>query len=176
MTEKTVDRRTFLYTTGIAGTVALAGCSGSGGSDGSDGSDGGNETTENTDGSDGGDGGDRSYLDEEPNYDGWLEGATNYEGTVDLTDQDQVTVKVGYESLAFDPAAIAISSGTEVVWEWTGEGGSHNVVSQDDGPLESETIGEAGHTYSHTFEESGTFVYSCTPHEATGMKGAVYVE
>lgn len=174
MREKSVDRRRFLYATGVAATVALAGCSSSGGSDDASSSDGGEETTASgTDGSEGSDG-DRSFLDEEPNYDGWLDGATNYDGTVDLTGQDQVTV--GYESLSFDPAAIAISSGTEVVWEWTGEGGSHNVVSQDDGPLESETTDVAGHTYSHTFEESGPFTYSCTPHEATGMKGAVYVE
>lgn len=175
MSEKTLDRRTFVYTTGIAGTTLLAGCSGGsdgggsdGGSDGSDGGDGGS--------SDGGDGGDRTYLDDEPDYDGWLDGANNYEQTVDWTDRDEVTVLVGYEGLSFDPAAIAIAAGTTVTWEWTGEGGSHNVVSQDDGPLESETTEEEGHTYSHTFEESGTFVYSCSPHEAAGMKGAVHVE
>lgn len=170
MQEKTVDRRTFLYATGIAGTVALAGCSGSSGSDEAD------EATDDRTTTESGDGGERSFLDEEPNYDGWLDEATNYEGTVDLTDQDRVTVAVGYEQFAFDPPAIAVSSGTEVVWEWTREGGSHNVVSKDDGPLESELVGEAGHTYSHTFEESGTFPYSCTPHEATGTKGAVNVE
>ncbi|SFR85060.1 halocyanin domain-containing protein [Halomicrobium zhouii] len=176
MSEKTFERRTFMYATGIAGATLLAGCSGGGdggdgggGSDGSDGSDGG-------DSSDGGDGGERSYLDEEPDYDGWLDGANNYEQTVDWTGQDEVTVLVGYDGLSFDPAAIAISSGTTVTWEWTGEGGSHDVVSQDDGPLDAETASEEGHTYSHTFEESGTFIYSCTPHEAAGMKGAVHVE
>jgi len=175
MSEKTFERRTFMYATGIAGATLLAGCSGGGdGGGGSDGSDGG------SDGSDGGDGGgsdgERASLDEEPNYDGWLDDASNYEQTVDWTGQDEVTVMVGYDSLSFDPAAIAVPSGTTVTWEWTGEGGSHDVVSQDDGPLDAETAAEEGHTYSHTFEESGTFIYSCTPHESAGMKGAVHVE
>ncbi|MFW6318283.1 MAG: hypothetical protein ACOC06_07440, partial [Halorubrum sp.] len=43
------------------------------------------------------DGGDRSYLDEEPDYDGWLDWANNYEQTVDWTDEDAVTVLVGYD-------------------------------------------------------------------------------
>lgn len=181
MSEKTFERRTFVYATGIAGATLLAGCSGGGdGGDGgggdSDGGDGGSDGSDGGDGSDGSDGDDRSYLDEEPDYDGWLDGANNYEQTVDWTDEDAVTVEVGYDGLAFDPAAIAVSTGTEVTWEWTGEGGSHDVVSQDDGPLESETATEEGHTYSHTFEESGTFIYSCTPHESAGMKGAVHVE
>jgi len=102
MSEKTFERRTFMYATGIAGATLLAGCSGGGdGGGGSDGSDGG------SDGSDGGDGGgsdgERASLDEEPNYDGWLDDASNYEQTVDWTGQDEVTVMVGYDNLSFDP-------------------------------------------------------------------------
>ncbi|WP_226013580.1 halocyanin domain-containing protein [Halomicrobium salinisoli] len=175
MSDTEFDRRKFLYATGMAGAAALAGCSGGGSGGGSEGSDGSDGSGDGSDGSSGGSGGSESTLSEEPDYGGWLDGANNYEATVDMTGQDSVTVTVGYESLGFDPAAVAVSPGTEVTWEWNGEGGSHNVVSQDDGPLDSETSGEEGHTYSHTFEETGTFTYSCEPHETAGMKGAVYV-
>jgi halocyanin-like protein len=90
-----------------------------------------------------------------------------------------VTVTVGAQGnggyLAFDPAAVRVSSGTTVTWEWTGQGGSHNVVAED-GSFESELVAEEGHTFSHTFEESGAYRYYCQPHETLGMNGAVVVE
>lgn len=174
MTRRTLDRRTFVQTTAAVGaTVALAGCGGGGGgdgpSDGGDGSDGGSG-----DGSDGGSGGE--YLSEEPNYDGFLDGVSNYDGTVDMRDADAVTVDVGAaDGLSFGPVAVAVSPGTTITWEWTGEGGGHNVTATDDS-FESETVSEEGHTFEHTIEEAGTYTYVCTPHEAVGMKGAVYVE
>jgi halocyanin-like protein len=176
MTQRALDRRTFVRTTAALGAAtALAGCSGGGdggdGSDGSDGSDGGDGSA----GSDSGSGG-QEFLSEEPDYGGFLDGANNYEQTLDMTGSDSVTVDVGAgEGLAFGPAAVAVSSGTTVTWEWTGEGGQHN-VSGSDGDFESDTVGEEGHTFEHTFEESGTYTYVCTPHEAVGMKGAIYVD
>ncbi|QKG94066.1 halocyanin domain-containing protein [Halorubrum salinarum] len=175
--DTTLDRRRFVQATTAAGaTLLLAGCSGGGdggdgsggdGSDGSDGSDGGS--------GDGGDGGDTQYLGEEPDYGGWMEGANNYEQTVDATGQDEVTVSVGAgDGLSFGPAAVAVSTGTTVVWEWTGQGGGHNVAA-DSGAFESETVTEEGHTFEYTFEETGTFTYECTPHSSVGMKGAVVV-
>lgn len=104
----------------------------------------------------------------------------NYDGTVaDFTGQEQVTVTVGkagdYEQFyVFDPPAIRVDAGTEVVWEWVGEVG-HNVVEAD-GEFESNLQNEAGSEFSHTFEESGTYLYHCEPHEALGQKGAVVVE
>jgi len=189
MTRRTLDRRTFVQTTAAVGaSVALAGCGGSsgnesgGGSDGGDGGDGGSGGSDGDDGgsgsSDGGDGGSGGgeYLSEEPNYDGFLDDVSNYEGTVDMRDADEVTVDVGAnDGLTFGPAAVAVSTGTTVVWEWTGQGGQHNVAASD-GAFESETVGEEGHTFEHTFEEAGTYTYVCTPHEAVGMKAAVYVE
>ena len=183
--DTTLDRRRFVQATTAAGaTLLLAGCSGggdggdgggggSGGSDGSDGSDGSGGSS--GDGGDGGDGGDAQYLSEEPDYGGWLEGANNYDRTVDATGQDEVTVSVGAgDGLSFGPAAVAVSTGTTVVWEWTGEGGGHNVAA-DSGAFESETVTEGGHTFEYTFEETGTFNYECTPHSSVGMKGAVVV-
>ncbi|MFC6823540.1 plastocyanin/azurin family copper-binding protein [Halopelagius fulvigenes] len=61
------------------------------------------------------------------------------------------------------------------MWEWSGQGGSHN-VSAKDGSFGSEMTGEKGHTFERTFEEAGTYKYVCVPHEAMGMKGAVVVD
>lgn len=112
-------------------------------------------------------------------YDGWFEGTDNYDGTVDRRGQDAVTVTVGAGSngILFDPPAIAVDPGTTVTWEWTGEGGGHN-VSEENGVFESETVSDAGHTFEHTFGEDTDgeiFRYVCTPHEALGMVGAVAV-
>jgi halocyanin-like protein len=114
-------------------------------------------------------------------FDGWFDGVSNYDGVVDMTGQDEVTVEVGTEAnggnLAFGPAAIRITPGTTVTWEWTGEGGGHNVVAED-GTFSSgdDLVSEAGHTYSYTFESEGTHRYICVPHETIGMKGAVVVQ
>ncbi|MDS0222927.1 halocyanin domain-containing protein [Haloarcula sp. S1AR25-5A] len=117
---------------------------------------------------------------EEPDYGGWFDDVSNYDGTVDQRGQETVTISVGAQgnngAFAFDPPAVMVNPGTEVVWEWTGEGGGHNVVSDGDGPLDSGgAVSEAGTTYSHTFESEGIYKYVCTPHEALGMKGAVVV-
>ena len=185
--DTTLDRRRFVQATTAAGaTLLLAGCSGGGdggdggsGGDGSDGSDGsGSDGSDGggSDSSDGGSGGDTQHLSQEPDYGGWFDGANNYEQTVDATGQDEVTVSVGAgDGLSFGPAAVAVSTGTTVVWEWTGQGGGHN-VSAESGDFESETITEEGHTFEYTFEETGTQEYVCTPHSAVGMKGAVVVQ
>jgi halocyanin-like protein len=111
-------------------------------------------------------------------FDGWFDGVDNFDGVVDRTGQDEVTVEVGVDNggqpYGFGPAAVRIDPGATVVWEWTGRGSSHNVVAQD-GSFESELSSDEGHTFSHTFESEGTFRYVCTPHEQLGMKGAVVV-
>lgn len=115
----------------------------------------------------------------EPDYGGWFDDVSNYETTVDRTGQQEVTVAVGAEgnngNLAFNPPAVRVDPGTTVVWEWTGEGGTHNVASEDDS-FESEMTNEAGYTFEHTFEAAGVSKYACVPHEQMGMKGAVVVE
>ncbi len=116
----------------------------------------------------------------EPDYGGWFDDVDNYDGTVDLRGQDTVEISVGAQgnggAFAFDPPAVMVSPGTEVVWTWTGEGGGHNVVSDGDGPLDSgSAVSAADTTYSYTFESEGMYKYVCVPHEALGMKGAVVV-
>jgi halocyanin-like protein len=108
----------------------------------------------------------------------WFDNVSNYDGVVDRTESDAVTVEVGVEAndgaFGFGPAAIRVTPETTVTWEWTGAGSSHNVVDTD-GAFESELVDEAGHTFEHTFESEGTSTYVCVPHETLGMKGAVVV-
>lgn len=108
-------------------------------------------------------------------YDGWLSDANGFESVQDRTGESQIEIAVGAGGgLAFDPPAVRISPGTEVVWRWTGQGGSHNVAHVD-GAFESELVREADHTFVHTFEEVGVYRYVCEPHEINGMKGVVAV-
>ncbi|AUV81135.1 halocyanin [Salinigranum rubrum] len=117
----------------------------------------------------------------EPDWGGHLDGVDG--GYQDMRGQSEVTVEVGAEgnggALAFAPAGIWVDPGTTVTWEWTGEGGGHNVVSSE-GPASLDSgapVSEAGTTYEHTFGEDqvGITKYHCAPHEALGMLGAVAV-
>lgn len=166
----TTSRRRVL--TGIGGSLlsmTLAGCTGGSG-DSSAESDGGGESP-----ADSNDGGSGSSIDE-PEYDGWFDGVDNYDSTVDETDSETVTIEVGGGSngLRFDPPAVAVSPGTTVVWEWTGEGGSHNVVAES-GDFESDLTDEAGHTFEQSVDSPGVVKFFCSPHKTVGMKGAVAV-
>ncbi|WP_436343901.1 halocyanin domain-containing protein [Natronorubrum sp. FCH18a] len=110
-----------------------------------------------------------------PEYGNWFDDVDNYDGTVDARSEDEVDVAVGsHGGLAFDPAAILIGPGTTVVWEWTGDGGRHDVVHVD-GAFESERARDAGHAFEHAFDEPGVYRYVCEPHRRAGMKGAVAV-
>ena len=112
---------------------------------------------------------------EEGTYGDWFRGVNNFEGTVDRTDEREVVVEVGSgNGLSYDPAAVRISTGTTVVWDWTGIGGRHDVVEVE-GAFESELYLEEGRHFSHTFAETGVYRYVCTPHRTSGMKGAVQV-
>ena len=109
--------------------------------------------------------------------------ANNYDGTVaDMTGQDTVTVQVGAgeNNFAYDPAAVRIDTGTTVEFEWTGEGGAHNVKSADGSDFQDLDSGDSVQTtgveYTYTFEESGLATYYCTPHENLGMLGAIVVQ
>lgn len=121
--------------------------------------------------------GDR-VLSTEPAYDGWFDGVETYRGTYDMRGRPAVTVTVGAKDsrgyFAFAPAALAVSPGATVSWEWAGKGGSHDVVALD-GSFESALTGRAGATFEHTFDAPGVFKYYCRPHRMMGMKGAVTV-
>jgi len=109
----------------------------------------------------------------------WFANVDNYTEVVNRRGLSTVTVAVGAAGngggFAYDPPAIRIDQGATVTWEWTGEGGSHDVVAVDE-TFASDLVTSAGHTFTHTSDEPGTFRYYCTPHRALGMKGAVVVE
>ena len=120
----------------------------------------------------------------EGRVDSYLSGvdANEYGGEiVDNTGQDSVTVTVGAgdNGLAFDPAAMRIDSGTTIVWEWSGEGGGHNIIPADDSDItgfgQEETISEAGFTVEDTIEGDGVGLYFCSPHRSLGMHGGFIV-
>ncbi len=120
-------------------------------------------------------------TDPRPAVDSYLAPADNYDGTiVDARGRSQITVGVGVEAnggtFGFGPPAVHVDNGATVLWEWTGEGGGHTVVSADNGPLDSgDAVAEPGVNYSYTFEEDGIYNYYCTPHEGLGMKGSIIV-
>ncbi|WP_128476653.1 halocyanin domain-containing protein [Halorussus pelagicus] len=174
MNRDTLDRRTMLKTMAAgAATMTIAGCSSGGSGDSSDG----DSEGENSDG-DGDSGGDSSGSNS-MSFDGWFDNVSNYDSVSDKTGSSEVTVKVGAEgnngNFAFGPAAVKVSTGTTVVWEWTGKGAVHNVVA-DNGDFESKQTQEEGFTFKQTFDSAGTYKYYCTPHKAMGMKGAIVVE
>ena len=102
------------------------------------------------------------------------DGGTNDE-QIDRTGRETVTVAVGADSgFVFAPANVTVDPGTTIVWEWTGDGGGHNVVETEK-VFESELTNEAGHTFEHMFDDAGLFEYVCTPHQTQGMVGSVEV-
>ncbi|MXR40546.1 halocyanin domain-containing protein [Halobaculum sp. WSA2] len=111
-------------------------------------------------------------------FEAWFGNVSNYDGVVDKRGMNTVTVTVGAPGngggFAFGPAAVRVDPGTTVVWEWTGEGGMHNVAATD-GAYESALSSDAGDTFERTFDAEGISRYVCTPHEPMGMKGAVVV-
>ncbi|PSQ55469.1 halocyanin [Halobacteriales archaeon SW_8_68_21] len=117
----------------------------------------------------------------EPDWPSAAEG--NVGSYTDARGQDEVTISVGAGSsgLAFDSTLVWVDEGTTIVWEWTGNGGSHNVQTVEDGgpaALDSgEAVGEEGHTYEHetSGEDAGITHYHCLPHTATGMHGGIAV-
>ncbi len=122
---------------------------------------------------------DEAFVDEddEPEYDGYLSGI-DHPGTVDWTDTDEdamvIAVGTGREGMGYAPRSVRVDAGSTITWEWTGEGGRHNVVHVD-GEFASQEYHEEGTTWEHTFDEPGEYPYVCTPHEHRDMIGGVEV-
>jgi len=176
-------RRRLLRLSGIAAAGAIAGCStetetdtpepaDDGGDDGgADGESTPTSTPTPTSGS-----GDSQF-----DFGGWLSDTSNYDGTTaDMRGSGSVTIEVGAQAngggFGFAPPAVWVDPGTDVTWEWTGDGGSHNVVAESEADFRSgDATSEAGTTFSQTFDTAGIVTYYCNPHRSMGMKGAVVV-
>ncbi|MFB6122142.1 MAG: halocyanin domain-containing protein [Haloferacaceae archaeon] len=118
--------------------------------------------------------------------DQWFGGGTggetkNYDGVVDETGSDTVTVEVGAQGnggpYAFAPAAVRIDPGTTVKFTWVSD--THNIMIEEQpsgaGWEGHQPIENQGFEYEHTFETEGIYKYYCQPHRALGMKGAIVV-
>ena len=152
-------RRGFLGAAGAVGLAAVAGCA---------------ATQARSSGE-----AEQATLATEPAYGDWFRGVSNYEGTIDRRGLATVTVGVGTPgnmgAFGFGPAAVAVSPGATVVWEWTGRGGGHNVVAEDGSFTSGGLVDAAGHTFAHRFDRPGPHRYVCEPHRAMGMRAAVLV-
>jgi amicyanin len=85
------------------------------------------------------------------------------------------TIEVDIKSFAFDPKTIAITKGDTVVWT-NMDAAPHRVISDIGSAkdvLDSPILAK-GDTYSHTFNELGTYAYHCAIH--VSMKGKIIVD
>ena len=191
MSTNEVSRRGFLAATGAAAGSAAAATAaaqesptpteggGNGTEAGGESEGGGNESEDAGNESDGDGGGSGTEV---PVFGSYLSDANGYseEGTQDARGEDEVSVAVGADDgYAFDPATVWVDPGTTIVWEWTGEGGGHNVKNNDGpagldsgGPEEGDSV---TYEYEVTEDDAGITTYKCSPHEDQGMKGGVAV-
>ncbi len=72
---------------------------------------------------------------------------------------------------SFGPAKVFVNVGQAVTWT-NGSDAPHTVTSDSGSELASPNI-NAGRTFSHTFNSTGTFAYHCTIH--TYMRASVVV-
>ena len=191
MSTNEVSRRGFLAATGAAAGSAAAATAaaqesptpteggGNGTEAGGESEGGGNESEDAGNESDGDGGGSGTEV---PVFGSYLSDANLYseEDTLDARGQDEVSVAVGADDgYAFDPATVWVDPGTTIVWEWTGDGGGHNVKNNDGpagldsgGPEEGDSV---TYEYEVTEDDAGITTYKCSPHEGQGMKGGVAV-
>ncbi|AZH24303.1 halocyanin domain-containing protein [Haloplanus aerogenes] len=114
--------------------------------------------------------------------DDWLADANGYEGVIErYGDGDEPTVTVGdslgtdHGDAAFGPAGVRVPPGTTVTWEWSGHGDPANVVALGDSFDSGDPVAIHGHTFTHRFEDRGTYRYVSEPSRDEGMRGVVVV-
>ncbi|HET6266305.1 MAG TPA: plastocyanin/azurin family copper-binding protein [Acidobacteriota bacterium] len=82
-------------------------------------------------------------------------------------------VPVKMDGFRFTPQKITIERGTTV--EWTNIGKETHTVTDEHGAWDSGDL-ETGKSFSHRFDEPGTFAYYCVPHRDNGMTGTIIVK
>ncbi len=78
---------------------------------------------------------------------------------------------VSMKGLAFNPSSLTIKKGASVTW--TNDDTVTHTVTSDTGAFESGNL-SPGATFTHQFNDTGTFPYHCSIH--TFMKGALAVQ
>lgn len=178
MSTDDVSRRTFMRTAGGAAAAAgvAAGAPGTAVGQEDNGEEDNGEAEDGEEGEGEADGGGGDVV---PSWPTAVENGNlgTYE---DARGREEVTVLVGADDdgLAFDATQLWVDPGTTVTWEWTGQGGGHNVETVE-GPAElgSEVTDEEGFTYSYevTEDDEGITHYYCAPHDAVGMHAGLAV-
>ncbi|HEV2754323.1 MAG TPA: plastocyanin/azurin family copper-binding protein [Actinomycetota bacterium] len=79
--------------------------------------------------------------------------------------------RISIAEFAFDPSPAVVPAGTEVVW--TNNDPADHTVTSADGSFGSDSLG-TGESFSHRFDEQGTYEYKCAIHPE--MVGRVRVE
>jgi len=92
-------------------------------------------------------------------------------GTSNVSSQSG-TYNVEIQNFAFNPSEITIKKGETVIWT-NKDSTSHTVKSDSGNEISSGSLSN-GQTYSHTFNQVGTFDYHCSIH--TSMKAKIIVE
>ena len=73
-------------------------------------------------------------------------------------------------NFAFDPASLTVAVGATVTW--TNQDSAVHTITSDAGDWDSGRLSQ-GQSFSHTFDQAGTFPYSCAIHAS--MKGTIIV-
>jgi plastocyanin len=73
---------------------------------------------------------------------------------------------------SFSVSAITVKQGEAVTW--TNNDNVHHTCTSDNGTWDSGDLAP-GHSFSYTFNASGTYHYSCTYHKSMGMVAVVIV-
>ena len=81
-------------------------------------------------------------------------------------------ININIKGFAFSLSTLTIKQGESVTWT-NMDSVLHTVTSDSGTELDSELLSK-GNSYTHTFNEKGTFDYHCTPHPS--MTGNVVVE
>ena len=79
-------------------------------------------------------------------------------GTGETAGASSVTIA----NLAYSPADLAVSAGTEVTWT-NDDDAPHTVTFDDDAVHDSDKM-ETGDTFSTTFDTAGSYTYICAIH------------
>jgi len=83
-----------------------------------------------------------------------------------------MSAEVDIRNFAFDPATVTISAGGTVKWT-NYDSAMHTATSDDVGIFDSGSFAK-GESWSHTFDQAGTYTYHCTIHPY--MEGTVIVK
>jgi len=112
-----------------------------------------------------------------------LSDVDNFDRVRDWTGRAEVTIKVGVNNggqpYGFGPPAVRVNPETTIIWEWTGEGGPHNVIAETDHKINSQLTNRPGYTYEYVYDGTMSKVqidYYCSTHEQEGMRGVIAVD